>query len=67
MNNSLDLTFQKASLDHLEHILQWLEEPHVREFWDNSLEHKEDIVVFMKGRKATSPYWDGIFDYWVGC
>ena len=60
------ITFQKASLDYREPILQWLEEPHVKEFWDNSLQHREDILIFMEGRTEPSPYWDGIFDYWVG-
>lgn len=64
--SSLNIKFQEASLDHRGYVLQWLEEPHVKEFWDNSPEHREDILLFMKGRKEPSPYWDGIFDYWIG-
>lgn len=60
------ITFQKATLDYREPILQWLEEPHVQEFWDNSPEHREDILIFMQGRTEPSPYWNGIFDYWIG-
>lgn len=65
-NNRLNLKFQKASLNYYEHVLRWLEEPHIKEFWDNSPEQREDILVFMKGRKGPSPYWDGMFDYWIG-
>lgn len=60
------LTFQKAAHQHREAILQWLSEPHIKEFWDNSPEHREDILIFMNGRKELSPYANGIFDYWVG-
>lgn len=63
---SLEITFQKASLDHKVHVLKWLEEPHIKEFWDNSPEHREDILIFMKGRAESSPYLNGIFDYWIG-
>jgi RimJ/RimL family protein N-acetyltransferase len=58
--------FQKATLDQYPQVMQWLAEPHVKEFWDNSPEHKQDILIYMNGRKETSPYWDGIFDYWIG-
>ncbi len=58
--------FEKASLVHKDPIFSWLENPHVKEFWDNSPEHREDILIFMKSRSEPSPYYDGIFDYWVG-
>lgn len=60
------IKFEKASLKFREAVLQWLEEPHVKEFWDNSPEHREDILIFMRGKKEKSPYWDGMFDYWIG-
>lgn len=63
---NLEIHFQKASVNCYEKVLQWLEEPHVKEFWDNSLEHKKDILIFMKGRNEPSTYCDGIFDYWIG-
>jgi len=62
----MNIRFQKASLDYYKQILQWLDEPHVKEFWDNSIEHRQDIRIFMEGRKDYSPYWDGMFDYWMG-
>jgi RimJ/RimL family protein N-acetyltransferase len=62
----LNLQFQKATVEYWSHVLRWLEEPHVKEFWDNSLEHREDIFIFMEGRKKRSPYWEGMFDYWIG-
>jgi hypothetical protein len=45
-----NLTFEKASYTHRDIIFQWLAQPHVQEFWDNSQEHKDDIVNFMDGR-----------------
>lgn len=58
--------FEKATLKHRETIFKWLEEPHVKEFWDNSQAHKEDIDNFIKGRKVPSEYFEGKFYYWVG-
>ena len=65
-NNNLLPCFQKASIEFYNQVLQWLEEPHVKEFWDNSSEHKKDIFIFMNGRNEPSPYFGGIFDYWIG-
>lgn len=58
--------FQKATLAHKGTVFEWLSHPHVREFWDNSPEHKQDIEIFMEGRQRPSPYFNGIFTYWVG-
>lgn len=38
----------------------------MQEFWDNSQEHKDDIVNFINGRVTPSNYFNGIFSYWVG-
>lgn len=65
-NKNLNIHFQKASVDYYDQVLEWLEKPHVKEFWDSSLELKKDILIFMNGRNEPSPYWDGIFDYWIG-
>ncbi|PHQ78242.1 MAG: GNAT family N-acetyltransferase, partial [Coxiella sp. (in: Bacteria)] len=43
--------FRKVSLDDIELVYKWLEEQHVREFWDNSQAHRDDIKVFAEGRK----------------
>lgn len=61
-----NIHFELAKLSQKTNILTWLDEPHIREFWDNSQEHRDDIVVFMNGRKKPSPYYDGMFTYWVG-
>jgi RimJ/RimL family protein N-acetyltransferase len=53
--------FQKAALADKDLIFSWLAEPHVREFWDNSQEHHDDILSFLE----VSPY-KGIFTYWIG-
>ncbi len=58
--------FLKAALKHKYTIFSWLTEPHVKEFWDNSPEHKEDILIFMQGRSTSSTYFNGIFTYWIG-
>ena len=60
------IDFEKARLSHIAPIFNWLDAPHVKEFWDNTPEHREDIVLFVNGRKEPSPYSDGIFTYWVG-
>lgn len=62
----MNITFEKAALKHQDIIFSWLAEPHMQEFWDNSQEHKNDIVSFMHDRKIPSPYFNGRFSYWVG-
>lgn len=59
-------TFAAARPEHLELLLGWLETDHVREFWDDSRAHKDDIRIFTEGRREPSVYFDGVFDYWVG-
>jgi RimJ/RimL family protein N-acetyltransferase len=61
---ALNTHFEKASLHHQEIIFHWLEEPHIREFWDNSQEHKDDILNFIHGRKQH--YFYGTTQYWLG-
>lgn len=58
--------FEKAEFKHKDILFNWLEEPHVKEFWDNSQGHRDDILNFMGGRKEPSSYCDGLFTYWVG-
>lgn len=62
------ITFEKATFAHKPLIFQWLNSPHVVEFWDNSPEHRIDIELFMGGRKKKSPYGDDKYDfhYWIG-
>lgn len=66
MIQNTHITFEKASHKYRKNIFEWLEAPHVKEFWDNSQSHKDDILIFMNGRKEPSPYFNGIFHYWVG-
>ncbi len=66
MSNTPPITFEKASTKHRENVFKWLDAPHVKEFWDNSQSHKDDILIFMNGRKEPSPYFDGICHYWIG-
>ena len=59
------ITFEKAITAHKEIIFSWLMEPHVQEFWDNTQDHKDDILNFMGGRKQPSNYCDGKYIYWL--
>lgn len=59
--------FEKATLAHKDLIFEWLDEPHIKEFWDNSQEHKGDLLNFINGRKqhyfyGTTRYWLGYYD-----
>lgn len=56
--------FEKASHCHIDIIFNWLAESHMRKFWDNSQEHKDDILNFIHGHKQT--YYYGTTKYWVG-
>lgn len=63
----MNIRFEKAGVGHLETIFQWLSEPHMMDFWDNSQEHKDDIINFVHGKKqryfyGTTKYWVGYFD-----
>ena len=60
------ITFEKATDHHRQTIFSWLEAPHVKEFWDNSQEHKDDIINFLDGRKTKSNYCNGLYTYWIG-
>ena len=46
-------------------IFSWLNEPHIQEFWDNTQDHRDDILNFMEGRKSPSSYCDGKYVYWI--
>jgi len=66
MKDDMVIHFEKASLKDKETIFSWLTEPYIKEFWDNSQEHKEDILNFIQGRKTPSNYYNGLFTYWMG-
>ncbi len=56
--------FEKASVHHLDTILGWLAEPHMVAWWDNSEDHKNDILNFVHRRKQH--YFYGTTCYWIG-
>lgn len=62
----MNIYFEKAKLKHKAIIFEWLDEPHMQEFWDNCPEHRQDIEIFMGGRVVPSPYFGGMNSYWVG-
>ena len=59
------ITFEKAMTVHKKIIFSWLAEQHVQEFWDNTQEHKDDILNFMDGRTKPSNYCNGKYVYWI--
>ena len=61
----MTLSFEKISPQHIDIIFAWLAEPFVREFWDNTQGHKNDILNFVNGRKEPSDYCDGKYVYWI--
>jgi RimJ/RimL family protein N-acetyltransferase len=60
----MNIFFEKSNLEHVDTIFEWLTEPHMVEFWDNSQEHKNDILNFIQGKKQS--YFYGTTMYWVG-
>lgn len=63
-DNKMNIQFEKAAPAHVDLIFSWLKEPHMMEFWDNTQEHKDDILNFIHGRKQH--YFYGTTQYWVG-
>ena len=61
--SELAIDFEKANKVHEKTIFTWLSEPHMMEFWDNTQEHKDDILNFIYGRKQH--YFYGTTKYWV--
>jgi RimJ/RimL family protein N-acetyltransferase len=61
-----NITFNLAKLSDKKMIFEWLNSKHMQEFWDNSQNHRDDIIIFMNGRIQSSDYFDGIFTYWIG-
>lgn len=59
-----NITFVKAGISHEKIIFSWLLEPHMMEFWDNTQEHKDDILNFIHGRKQH--YFAGTTQYFIG-
>lgn len=61
----MNMQFEKANLTHINTIFSWLAEPYVQEFWDNTQNHKDDILNFINGRTTPSSYADGKYVYWI--
>lgn len=40
-------------------LLHWLDEPHIKEFWDNSESNRKNLTDYLSGNKE-------LFDYWIG-
>lgn len=63
MSSNMNIQFEKASKNHEALIFNWLSEPHMMEFWDNSQEHKDDILNFIHGHQQH--YFYGTTQYWI--
>ncbi len=61
----MSIHFEKANINHIDIIFNWLAEPFVQEFWDNTQGHKDDILNFVNGRTESSNYCDGKYVYWI--
>lgn len=61
----MTIHFEQVTDAHISTILNWLAEPHVMEFWDQSDAHKNDILNFVNGRTEPSTYCDGKYVYWI--
>lgn len=62
----MNIKFEKATTKYEKEIFQWLEEDHMKEFWDNSEAHREDIKIFIEGHTRPSSYFGVMNTYWVG-
>lgn len=61
----MNIQFNKAKKENIDVILKWLKEPFIQEFWDNTQDHKNDILNFINGRIEPSSYADGKYVYWI--
>lgn len=66
MKKDEKITFRKVRLTDKDTIFDWLDTPHMQEFWDNSQKHRDDIINFIEGRKVKSDYFGGMNVYWLG-
>ncbi len=62
----MNIHFRKAQLSDKETIFSWLDTPHMQESWDNSQEHRDDILNFMNGTPQPSTFFNILFTYWIG-
>lgn len=61
----MKIHFEQAQLNQIDTIFNWLNQPHIQEFWDNTPNHKKDILNFVHGRVTPSAYADGKYVYWI--
>jgi len=61
----VSIQFRSLTKKDLPIIFQWIKEPHVREFWDNSQAHCDDIINFIDCRIKPSSYANGMYVYWI--
>lgn len=52
----MNISFKKANVEHISVIFDWFSKSHMTEFWDNSLEHKDDIMNFISAKSGSDNY-----------
>ena len=53
------ILFRKAGKNDKALLKLWFRKPHVRQFWDNSLEMWQNVESYLGGNKV-------LYDYWIG-
>lgn len=61
----MKIHFKQVTSENLNIIFNWLKQDFIIEFWDNTQDHKDDIINFVEGRKKPSNYADGNYVYWL--
>lgn len=57
------ITFKKLDIDSFSILKKWWNSKRVKEFWDNSLEMKEDVNNYvLKGQKTYYDYFIGLYE-----
>ncbi len=62
MSHAHPITFRKAGPADRDLLLGWLDEPHVRAFWDNSEQGRANLEGYLNGVKELYDYWIGALD-----
>lgn len=56
------ITFKKAVKKDRSVVRQWLDNPHMKEYWDNSQEMWDNFESYLNGKKILFDYWICLYD-----
>jgi RimJ/RimL family protein N-acetyltransferase len=51
------ITFKKADKKDKKLVHEWLDKPHIQEYWDKSFKIGDNFDAFLKGTKSHFEYW----------